>query len=265
LSNSIFHGKTAIEQLESRSNLCSQPWRRPVAIVTIGAPGSGQDHVVTQRENCCCDYLQKRGDIGAPSKDQYAMLDRDFWANRLCPSQNEHSDLGDFLNLENFFYAVARRHHVIFNASGENVRSTAGKVISRLKEADYRIFVCIVLSRFDIVLGRNNSRAKETGWDVPEHDVKSIFKNLQETIPLYMKSQAKMAEALLVYSNNGDEISTEPKFVLVDGSDPQDAIDFAMEMLAIPNVLHSSEAGKDTEFTEGIFETTCDMRDKMDR
>jgi predicted ABC-type ATPase len=231
LSNQVLAGKQTEDVPAESHTLSMSSSRRPVAIVAVGGPGCGKDYVLLHRENCCCDYLRK---FDGPPKDQYVVVDPDFWVSSLCQNKNEHRDLANFLNLEHFFYAVSRRNHVVFNGTGKDIRNTAGRVISRLREADYRIFFCIVLSRFDVVMGRIAARARQTGRDVPEDIVKASFKSLSEAVPLYLKNQASMVEALLVYSNNGDEPSADPKFILSDGKDPADAIKFAKETLAVP-------------------------------
>merc|ERR1711972_676726 len=103
-----------------------------------------------------------------------------------------------------FFYTINRRSNLIFNATGKDIKNTAGRVISRLREANYKVYICVVLANFSVVMQRIADRKRKTGRDVPEAVVTSIFKGLQEAVPLYMKNQPKMADAVLVYSNNGD-------------------------------------------------------------
>lgn len=220
ISDSLFNGR-----LSGHSD--------PIAIVTVGAPGSGKDYMIMHSPNSCLDYLNEKH---GHAKDQYVVLDPDVWITQLCDNVNEHRDLANFLNLEHFFYAINRRSNLIFNATGKDIKNTAGRVISRLKAAKYKVYICVVLAKFSVVMERIAERKRKTGRDVPEPVVKSIFKGLQEAVPLYMKNQAKMADGLLVYSNNGDGTDSRsgPSFTLTSGVDPQKAIDFANSMLHVP-------------------------------
>jgi len=218
LSEALFGSK---EQSES-----------PCAVITVGAPGAGKDYVAIDSHQSCLYYLNKNH--GGPEFNQFVVFDPDYWVSNLCKNRNEHRDLGNFLNLEQFFYAVGRRHHLVFNGTGKDVRNTLGRVTSRLKEANYRIFFCIVLARFSTVTERIEHRKMKTGRDVPTHIVRSIFQGLQKSVPLYLEKQAEIAEAILVYDNSGEH-KPKPQFVVSRGVDPQEAIAFAHSTLALPS------------------------------
>jgi predicted ABC-type ATPase len=224
LSENMFAGKDVVPK---------DGTRQPFAIVTVGAPGSGKDYTIVHREqNSCLEYLLRKFD--GPETDQYVLTDPDYWISSLCENNNAHRDVANFLNLENFFCAIGRRNHIVFNATGKDIKNTAGRVASRLLEANYKIYVVVVLAKFSVVMERIDERMRRTGRAVPEPIVKSIFEGLQKAVPIYLRNQAKMCDAILIYSNNGDERSTDPQLVLRNGDDPQKAIDMAAEMLAVP-------------------------------
>lgn len=204
----------------------------PVAVITVGAPGSGKDYLTIDSEYCCLDYLRENHQ--GPPRDDFVLLDPDYWVSNLCHNRNEHRVVGNFLNLEQFFYAINRRHSLVFNGTGKDVKNTLGRVTSRLKEANYRIFFCIVLADFETVLARIQDRFRRTGRDVPVPVVRSIFQGLQTSVPLYLEKQADIAEAICVYNNSGsNEPRPTPKFTVLGGNS-KEAIEFARANLALP-------------------------------
>merc|ERR1712087_1082738 len=93
---------------------------------------------------------------------------------------------------------------------GKDLKNTCGRITARLKQAGYRIFYAIVLSKFDVCMGRIRERFKKTGRNVPDSVVQSLFQGLQESVPVYLKNQANLAEAVLIYVNDEEGQMPEP-------------------------------------------------------
>jgi len=229
---SELHSYTTVYSLSEALFGAKEQSESPCAVITVGAPGSGKDYVSIESPYCCLDYLNEAH--GGPQRNQFVVFDPDYWISNLCNNRNEHRDVANFLNLEQFFYAVGRKHHLVFNGTGKDVKNTLGRVTSRLREANYRIFFCIVLARFSTVLDRIEQRRRKTGRDVPTSVVRSIFQGLQKSVPLYLGKQAEIAEALFVYDNSANEARQSPNFVVSRGLNPADAIALSNSTLALP-------------------------------
>merc|ERR1719491_1207921 len=107
-----------------------------------------------------------------------------------------------------------------------DIKNTAGRVTARLKQAGYRIFYVFVLASYETSMSRIRDRFVKTGRDVPAPMVQSLFKSLQESVPVYLRRQSSLAEAMLLYDNSVDgEVATP--VILSGGRDPTQAIDYA--------------------------------------
>eukprot|EP00316_Scyphosphaera_apsteinii_P008478 CAMPEP_0119318454 /NCGR_PEP_ID=MMETSP1333-20130426/46489_1 /TAXON_ID=418940 /ORGANISM="Scyphosphaera apsteinii, Strain RCC1455" /LENGTH=446 /DNA_ID=CAMNT_0007324631 /DNA_START=83 /DNA_END=1423 /DNA_ORIENTATION=+ len=203
--------------------------QNPVAIVTVGAPGGGKTYVATQ---ACVPYLQQHH--GTPQLNALVHIDPDKMISGVCDNNNAYRPLANFCNHETFLAAVGQRRHMLFDGTGKDLMNTCGRVISRLRAANYRVFICIVLASYDKCLQRIRTRFEETGRDVPEPFVRMTNEALQKVIPVYLHEQQSMCEALLIYDNDSDVVDVSPR-VISNGASVTEALSFCQNMLQIPD------------------------------
>lgn len=217
LTSSLFKDKPQVE--------------KPVALITVGPPGSGKSHMVDGGFGRL-PFLD--GTFSGAMKDSYVEIDPDNWLINLCNSENKYRQMCNMLNLESFFLSINRGLSVVFAGTGKIVRSTAGRVTSRLKEANYRIYYAIVLCTFENCKKRIQERFAKTGRDVPDAVVRDLFKGLQEACPLYIKNQAQLCDALLIYQNNTPGEQPPSPLIVQDGKNVQEALELVKKQLEIP-------------------------------
>lgn len=205
---------------------------QPTAVITVGGPGSGKSFIISSK-NGCCTYL--KNEFQTPPLESYVEIDPDNWIGRLCDNDNAYRPLCNMLNLENFFLALNQRYNIIFGGTGKDVKNTVGRVTARLKQANYRIFYAIVLTNYEKSTSRIRDRFLKTGRDVPDNAVRGMFKSLQDSVPTYLRNQANLAEAMLIYENNDYGRFPDP-FILSGGDDPTQAIDLVNKILELPPV-----------------------------
>jgi len=203
---------------------------KPVAIITVGPPGSGKSYMISS-EFGCVNWLQTN--YNGPSSESYVEIDPDFWITNLCGNDNAYRPLCNMLNLENFFFSVNQRYNLIFGGTGKDIKNTLGRVTARLKQAGYRIYFAIVLSTYENCMKRIQNRFEKTGRNVPDFVVQALFKGLQESVPLYLKRQAQLCDAMMLYENNIMGKKPEP-LVLSRGEDPTQIVELAKRILALP-------------------------------
>lgn len=171
----------------------------PVAVITVGAPGCGK----TVTTEALLNALNL-------TRDDCVETDPDHWVlNHLNPDQHHYRADANFLNLECFYYAMAQRHHIIFAGTGARLSNTFGRVIARLKEAKYKIYICIVLATFQTCRQRIQSRFAATGRDVPEYISVKFFKDLRDGMPVYVKTRSAYAKAVYIFDNNANTAQTQ--------------------------------------------------------
>lgn len=164
----------------------------PVAVITVGAPGCGKSRSTS-------DMLKSLGLSG----EQCVETDPDHWVlNHLGEGQHHYRMSANFCNLECFYYAMAQRHHIVFAGTGARISNTCGRVIARLKQESYDIYVVIILASFGTCRERIARRREETGRDVPEHFSVKAFKDLKDAMPIYVRNRHAYAKAVHVIDNN---------------------------------------------------------------
>merc|ERR1719424_1618049 len=173
-----------------------------------------------------------QGQSGGPSANSFVEIDPDFWISNLCNNDNDLRPLCNMLNLENLFFAINQRYNIIFGGTGKDVKNTCGRVTARLKQANYTIYYAIVLSTYENCLKRIEDRFKKTGRNVPEFVVRALFEGLQESVPLFIKNQAKLCDAVLIYDNNSIGQKPTP-VVLSGGQDPTQALALVKTILEL--------------------------------
>jgi predicted ABC-type ATPase len=204
--------------------------KRPVAVITVGPPGSGKTYTL-HSESGCLSYLQ--ANHGGPLAKNYEEIDPDQWVTRLGKNDNNFRPLCNMLNLENLFFAINQGYNVIFEGTGKDVKNICGRVIARLRQAGYRIYFVIVLSSFDSCMKRIRKRSQETGRDVPEKVVRSLFESLQVAVPIYLKNQSQICDAVLLYENSDVGRELAP-LVVSGGINAARALEIASRSLVLP-------------------------------
>mmetsp|Transcript_13987 Transcript_13987/g.42657 ORF Transcript_13987/g.42657 Transcript_13987/m.42657 type:complete len:184 (+) Transcript_13987:899-1450(+) len=135
----------------------------PVALVTVGAPGCGKSHILFKR---FVPLVASRFD--APDASEYSHIDPDLFITRLCDNDNDFRGIANFCNHESFLVAVGQKKHVIFDGTGKDLINTCGRVISRMKQAGYRIYICLVAASYDTCMRRVALREVMCGpFDLP--------------------------------------------------------------------------------------------------
>jgi len=203
---------------------------KPHAIITVGPPGSGKSYMISS-EFGCVNYLQTS--MKGPPAQSYVEIDPDFWITNLCGNDNAYRPLCNMVNLENFFFSVNQKYNIIFGGTGKDIKNTCGRVTARLKQANYTIYYAIVLSSYENCMLRIKDRFEKTGRNVPDFVVKALFKGLQESVPLFLKNQAALCDAILVYENNVMGVKPTP-VILSGGQDPTAAIALVNKILELP-------------------------------
>merc|ERR1711990_1067149 len=168
-----------------------------------------------------------------PSARSYVEIDPDYWITNLCNNNNDYRPLCNMLNLESLFLAMNQRYNIIFGGTGKDVKNTCGRVTARLKQANYRIYYAIILCSFDDCMKRIQARFNATGRNVPEPVVQALFTGLQNSVPIYLKNQASLADAVLVYENNEIRQTRQP-VVVSGGKDPTEALQLVNHLLKVP-------------------------------
>jgi predicted ABC-type ATPase len=204
----------------------------PIAIITVGPPGSGKSFMIESKNGGLLNYLQVKH--GGPPPADFVEIDPDYWITHLADNDNARRPLCNMLNLENFFFSINQRYNIIFGGTGKDIKNTAGRVTARLKQAGYRIYYAILLSEYENCKQRIRDRFEKTGRDVPDFIVRAIFKELQQSIPIYLKNQAEMCEEVLIYTNNTIGSMPEPT-ILRAGQDPTQALELVAKNLALPS------------------------------
>jgi len=148
----------------------------------------------------------------------YVHIDPDKHITSMCNNDNRFRMLANFNTMEDFATALNQRRHILFDGTGKDVSNTCGRIISRLRSANYRVFVCIVAASKECCLTRISARQSKTGRGVPPEFVRSTIESLQTSMPLYISQQASLAEAVLVYDNDGDSPVGDPSYVIREGS-----------------------------------------------
>lgn len=224
LTHSTFYGITGEM---TRVPTSQQP---PFAIITVGAPGSGKSFMINS-EFGARNWLKTNRN--GPAVDSYVEVDPDTWITKLCNNDNTFRLLASNMNLENFFLCMGQRQHLIFSATGKNIRNTAGRVTARLKQAGYKIYYAIVLVKYETCMERIEGRFKATGRNVPKAIVQDQFRGLQESVPMYIKNKEKLSDGILIYVNEDLRKKPDP-IILNGGDDSSKALEIANAHLAMP-------------------------------
>jgi len=196
----------------------------PVAIVTIGSNGSGKSHVL---QSLTIGELQRSH--GGPSA--YVDIDPDRFISELCDNDNEQRALANFCNHESFIHAIGQRRPLIFQGTGKSLETTCSRVIGRLREAGYRVFVIVVLASPADCLRRIEERRALTGRAVPSFVLLGTIKALRETIPAYIAQRRVLCERVLLYDNQRERPPTGPAFSLGAEDDAAAALALVEERL----------------------------------
>mmetsp|Transcript_7445 Transcript_7445/g.24356 ORF Transcript_7445/g.24356 Transcript_7445/m.24356 type:complete len:463 (+) Transcript_7445:24-1412(+) len=207
----------------------------PVAVVTVGAPGAGKSKVLLHN---CLPYLGSHYNAPAETRS-YAHIDPDLFITQLCLNDNAHRGLANFCNHESFLTAVGQRRNLLFDGTGKDLLNTCGRVISRLKAAGYRIFMCVVCTTYSTCLRRIAAREAVTGRSVPPKFVRMALDGMRTSIPVYLERQPQLAEAILLWDNEHDEEDSAPSVVVEGGGAPARtaALDLVQSSMAVPEEL----------------------------
>ena len=188
-----------------RDSICKEDAKacdaRPIALVTIGTPGSGKSRVVRSID---IEHLTRVQASSSPIT--YVNIDPDHFLTELCENDNSRRTYANFCNHESFIYALAQRRNLVFQGTGKDLETTCSRVISRLLERGYQIYMCIVLASEATCLERIARRKQETGRDVPHAVVRGGFAALRTTIPVYLSKRAQLGEAVLLFDNDTDDL-----------------------------------------------------------
>jgi len=178
----------------------------PVALVTIGGNGSGKSSLLRG----VVDHVQQRS--GGPNA--YVDIDPDRFISQLCDNDNRQRALANFCNHESFLYAIGQRRPLTFQGTGKSLETTCSRVIGRLREAGYRVFVVIIIASPATCLRRIEDRRQRTGRAVPDAVVLGTLEALRSNIPQYVTHRHELCERLLLYDNDTEQPALEPTFNL---------------------------------------------------
>mmetsp|Transcript_13989 Transcript_13989/g.42670 ORF Transcript_13989/g.42670 Transcript_13989/m.42670 type:complete len:244 (+) Transcript_13989:899-1630(+) len=201
----------------------------PVALVTVGAPGCGKSHILFKR---FVPLVASRFD--APDASEYSHIDPDLFITRLCDNDNDFRGIANFCNHESFLVAVGQKKHVIFDGTGKDLINTCGRVISRMKQAGYRIYICLVAASYDTCMRRVALREAAMGRSVPAKFVRLAMENMASAVPVYLLQHARICDALIFYDNE-HETEQEPRVILKgDDNAAREALSFFQRANALP-------------------------------
>jgi len=175
----------------------------PTAIVSVGTPGSGKSYVIRKH---FMPGLVASG-VGPP-EDGYLTIDPDVWITNVLHNDNSVRVVANYLNHETFMTAIHMRRNMFFDGTGRDVRNTCGRVISRLRQAGYKVHIVMVLSSYDTCMHNITERRKVTGRDVPAKFVKPLFEGaLAEACETYVRYQPQISEQIAIFDNDKLESS----------------------------------------------------------
>jgi len=207
----------------------SKSWTRPVCLVSVGAPGSGKSYAI--RETLMAELAASRE---GPAVDEYLTIDPDFWITSVLRNDNSARMLANYLNHETFMTAVHMRRNLLFDGTGRELKNTCGRVISRLKQAGYRVYIGIVLSSYEQCLRNIEARRKATGRDVPAKFVKPLFQGqLLASTEEYVRRQPELAEQIVIYDN--DKLDARVAARVCNGSGTEEALAVLRKYLVNPD------------------------------
>lgn len=193
------------------------PTAAPEALVTIGPSGAGKTTVVHRLVN---RHVQQ--EYGGPSG--FVDIDPDLFMSALCNNDNSQRALANFCNHESFIYAIGQRRPLIFQGTGKSLETTCSRVIGRLQEAGYRVFVVMVIASPLTCLRRVKDRKQQTGRGVPEFVVRGTINALREVAPTYLAQRGALCESVFIYDNDSDNTPVEPSITLRPGDEASAAL-----------------------------------------
>jgi len=215
----------------------------PCCIVTVGPLGSGKSYLLTEQTSKLDDIIKQNlgAAFPAPPLSSFVTLDPDQVLHDISGEtfQPTWRPYGNFINHENFAVAVARRAPIIFDGSAKDPLNICGRVISRLREAGYRVLFLVVLTSYQIARQRADERAKTTLRTTDDKFMRLVYDALQTALPVYLNALGpkRAADGALVFTNLKDNPELELEHTLTATSscgDRDKAIKRAAALLTLP-------------------------------
>ena len=180
-----------------RLYLSSSHSRLPPSSSLPLASGSGKSYSMSQ----LLPWMTQR--FGAPARESYAYINPDLWISKLCDNNNTYRALANYCNHETFLTAVGQRRHLIFDATGRQLKNTCGRIIGRLERAGYRVHLVIVLASFSTCWHRIEQRCAGTGRGVPHVIFQETFLDLGGVVPTYLRGPSQgLCESAVLCNND---------------------------------------------------------------
>ena len=214
------------DSLAIRKQPRGAPPSPPCCIVTVGPLGSGKSHLLTKQTSILDDIIKQNLGVTfpAPPLSSFVTLDPDQVLHGISGQtfQPTWRPYGNFINHENFAVAVARRAPIIFDGSAKDPLNICGRVISRLREAGYRVLFLVVLTPYEIARQRADERAATTKRITNDDFMRKVYEALQTALPVYLNALGPRlaADGALVFTNLGNAPKLE--HTLTARSSPED-------------------------------------------
>lgn len=180
---------------------------KKIAVVMAGGPAAGKSTVLhnflsllhRDRE----EFAIIDSDLMLTSLSAFkALLAQDTGKGGPSTATQDCQTTAARLNNANLEFAIKSGLNIVFDGSGRNFNWTYHTLIkSKLHDADYKVYMCIVVLDVETAVKRAKLRGLRTGRLVPEDVVRDIHKDVLENIPKYQG--LAILQQLVIYDNNG--------------------------------------------------------------
>ena len=168
------------------------------AIITVGGPGSGKSYAAT----ALMMQLKK-------PKNQFVTVDPDDILGKVFGMDNDmrdHPNGVEPIKEKLFAQAINGEYNILYDGTGKNYDKYL-KVIKRLNDANYTIYLCIVVVHdMSVVKLRIASRESLTKRKVPTEFVDDTYARLKENIDNYLNLECDTVQNIFLYDNTNNTI-----------------------------------------------------------
>jgi len=174
----------------------------PIAIVTVGIPGSGKSTSLTMLKKMFGE------------EKQWTNVDPDSINESVFHGSNHCRGETNIINFQFFDEAEKLKRDLIWDTTGRLYDATT-KTIQSLNSNGYSVALCIVLTDLENAMARSNARfsSGQSNRNVPQQYIRDVNIQIQEVIQHYIIYPSKFLDFLYVFDNNV-EIGHEPILLL---------------------------------------------------